>query len=209
MNDYDKNVFLNYPFQETHQPIVDAMIFGILACGFCPRSAEEEVGTLDQRIDRLVKLVSECKHGVHDLSESTSVPSGHPRLNMPFELGIFYGAKRLGDRKQREKQALIFDEVLHRNHACLSDSSGLDLQPHRRQPAIALVSIQRYLKRYAEWSVVAPAPILKFFLEYIGDVPKWSAELGLIPEQLSFEERRGLMAIWLQRKAEQGNTPLR
>ena len=200
-DEYERNVFLNYPYDRSHQAIVDSMIFAVLCCGFSPRSADEEFGGLNQRLERIVSLISDSKYGIHDLSASTEIAGDRPRLNMPFELGIFYGATKLGEEKHRSKQGFVFDEDFGKNHAALSDASGLDLQPHKRQTALVLVAIQRYFRDKVTHPIVGPAQLLSLFNQYSRDIPSFCAEFGLIPGNLSYAERRGLMTEWLERRA--------
>jgi len=48
-------------------------------------------------------------------------------MNMPFELGLFLGAKRFGAGLQGKKAAIVLDRAPFRYRAALSDISGQDI----------------------------------------------------------------------------------
>lgn len=124
---------------------------------------------------------------------------------MPFEMGIFYGAMKLGEARHRQKQGFAFDEDARSGLASFSDFSGIDVQPHKGQPVVVLICIQRYLATRATWKVVAPGKLLALYLAYVEEAPHYCLKFGLVPDQLVFTERRGLMASWLEEKA--GSAP--
>ncbi|WP_232793168.1 hypothetical protein [Caulobacter hibisci] len=104
------NVFINCPFDRDYAPQFEALIFGVLACGFRPRSARELDDSSQTRIDKLYGVIEECRYGVHDLSRTElDTVHGLPRFNMPLELGIFLGAKRFGGEGHVGKRCLILD----------------------------------------------------------------------------------------------------
>ena len=102
------DVFINGPFDADFNPIFQALIFTIYACGFRPRSARELDDSGQTRIDKLYNIIEECRYGIHDLSR-TELDDKYwlPRFNMPLELGLFLGAKRYGDTAQGKKRLLI------------------------------------------------------------------------------------------------------
>src|SRR3954467_8306304 len=98
MPEYNDSVFVNCPFDDEYIPILRAIIFTIYRCGFFPVSALAEDDGLDNRLNKIERLIENCKYGVHDISRTELNVNGLPRFNMPFELGVFFGAKRFGDR---------------------------------------------------------------------------------------------------------------
>jgi len=56
--------------------------------------------------------------------------TGLPRLNMPFELGLFFGAKEFGNTLHKRKKALVLDRVPYRYQNFLSDLNGVDPKAH-------------------------------------------------------------------------------
>jgi hypothetical protein len=85
------SVFINCPFDDQYQPIFEAIVFGISACGFLPRCAKELPDGGDIRIDNICQLIRDCDYSVHDISrtEVADQPYQLPRFNMPLELGLF------------------------------------------------------------------------------------------------------------------------
>lgn len=65
VRDYAKNVFINCPFDEEYSPIRDAIVFTIFDCGFIPRCALEEDGSGEVRFEKIKRLISISKFGVH------------------------------------------------------------------------------------------------------------------------------------------------
>ncbi len=113
--EYGSAVFINCPFDAQYKPIFEGVVFAVMDCGYWPRCALELDDSSEVRIDKIFKIIADCKYGVHDISrtEVTSA-SGLPRFNMPLELGIFLAAKRYGCSKQKKKVCLILDSAPYR-----------------------------------------------------------------------------------------------
>lgn len=102
--DYNHNVFLNCPFDDKYKELFYTAIFAVMDCGFSVRCALETTDASQVRIQRIYEQIASCRFGIHDLSRTQlDKKSQLPRFNMPLELGIFLGAKFLGDEKQKEK----------------------------------------------------------------------------------------------------------
>ena len=126
---YNNSVFLNVPFDRSYKRLFEAAIFAILDCGFVARAATEDEDFSTPRVEKIYQLIQQSKHGIHDLSRVTLDPKNQlPRFNMPLELGIWLGAKRYGNRRDRAKRALVFDKVHHPYQKFCSDISGQDLR---------------------------------------------------------------------------------
>lgn len=54
---YSNSVFINCPFDQDYEPLLDSIIFTVYACGFIPRSALEEDDSSDMRLDKIVRLI--------------------------------------------------------------------------------------------------------------------------------------------------------
>ena len=143
---YDRNVFINCPFDGDFQPLRDAIVFAVMNCGFLPRCALERVDSGEVRIEKICRIISECRFGIHDISRTElSADSRLPRFNMPFELGLYLGAARFGEIKQRKKCSLIFDTEPYRYQKFLSDIAGQDISAHHGNPAQAISQIRDWL----------------------------------------------------------------
>src|SRR5215218_5102889 len=112
---YDRNVFINCPFDEWYQPILHAMIFTVHDCGFLARMALEVEDGGEVRITKIKRIIRECRYGVHDISRvEPDAGSGLPRFDVPLELGLFLGAREYGSREQKTKRSLILDAERYR-----------------------------------------------------------------------------------------------
>ena len=106
---YADKVFINCPFDEHYIDMLQALVFTIYRCGFFQITAMNEENAMDIRLDKLVRLIKDAKYAVHDLSRLEPNNLGFPRFNMPFELGLYFGAKKYGVKEQKVKSALVFE----------------------------------------------------------------------------------------------------
>ena len=89
MGDFERNIFVNCPFDKDYEPILQAILFCVLFLGFKPRIALESNDSSQSRLAKISKLIYESKYSIHDLSRSQATAVGqYYRLNMPFELGM-------------------------------------------------------------------------------------------------------------------------
>ena len=56
---YDVSVFLNCPFDDGYRPLLHAAIFAIQDCGFLARTALEDVGSGETRLDKIARIIGE------------------------------------------------------------------------------------------------------------------------------------------------------
>ena len=130
---YQDNVFVNCPFDSTYEPLFRAVIFTIQHCGFAARCALEEDSTGDIRIQKIIKIIDECRYGIHDISKADlDEKSQLARFNMPLELGIFIGAHHFAAPKSynRSKQYVVLDSEQYRYQKFISDLSGQDIKAY-------------------------------------------------------------------------------
>ena len=92
----NRDVFVNCPFDTDYRPLFNAIVFTIIRSGFRARCALEADNAAENRFDKICKIISECRYGVHDISR-TEVDGNPPlpRFNMPLELGLFLGAEAI------------------------------------------------------------------------------------------------------------------
>lgn len=119
---------------------------------------------------------------------------------MPFELGIFLGAERFGDKEQRAKNCLIMDREKFRFERFISDISGQDIEEHDLDP-------HRYILRIRDWLNTSgqtgsePLPggahIADRFKAFRVDLPEIAKSLKLEMMSLSFRDYTHLAAKWL------------
>src|SRR5216684_1644429 len=107
---YDYSVFINCPFDDGYRPLFEALVFAVHDCGYIARCSREVDDASEVRIEKIAKIISACKFGIHDICRTElDAHTGLPRFNMPLELGMFLGAKRFGRAKQKQKTCLILD----------------------------------------------------------------------------------------------------
>lgn len=129
---HPKSVFINCPFDKGYDNLFNAIVFCVMNCGLFPRCALEPVLGNQVRLQNITSLIESCKFGVHDLSRKTPDKKGKLcRFNMPFELGLFYGAKSFGSKKQKSKECIIMDSKKYEYQKFISDLAGIDARSHR------------------------------------------------------------------------------
>lgn len=146
----NQRVFINVPFDGKYKPFFDATVFTVIACGCVPRCALETENTAQTRFSIIVELVKQCRMGIHDLSRSTPGRSNQlPRLNMPFELGLFLGAREFGGSPHRNKTCIVLDSYPRRYRKVISDLAGHDVVSHNNR-------ISRLINVLRDWLAAAP-----------------------------------------------------
>lgn len=142
MEYFEKNVFINCPFDEDFEPLLRPLLFTIVYLDFNPRIALEDSDASVNRSNKILNLIRESKYSIHDLSRIKSAKKNEfARLNMPFELGIDFGSKHFS-KNHKDKKFLILSEKDHEYKKALSDFSGFDAKIHQNDP-IELVIIVR------------------------------------------------------------------
>ena len=67
---YTSSVFINCPFDDDYVELRNALVFTVYDCGFVPRCALEEDNSGNVRFEKIQRLISESKFGIHDISRS-------------------------------------------------------------------------------------------------------------------------------------------
>ncbi len=198
---YTKQVFINCPFDEEYQPLFQALVFAIYACGMVARSALEADNGAEVRIEKIVRIIGECCHSVHDISRvELDADSGLPRMNMPFELGLFLGAQRFGDARQKKKTCIIFDRERYRFQKFLSDIAGQDIRAHHGEPAELIRAVRNALATTQPPGVLlhSAASIVERYGWFQQDLPEICRMLGMDPDDLGHRDLTCLVAEWLE-----------
>lgn len=176
---YENSIFINCPFDEQFQPLLRAIVFTAYSCGFHPISALAEQNSMDNRLDKIFRLIEQCKFGIHDISRIELTQEGLPRFNMPFELGVFFGAKRFGNRNQRLKNALIFEKTKYLYQKYLSDINGVDIITHEGIIENVIVEVRNWLLNTSDTNIVAsPLEIINSFKNFTKKLDGRGLKLG-------------------------------
>jgi hypothetical protein len=129
-----RSVFINCPFDDDYRPLFESIVFTVIALGFRPLCALERDDAAQERLSKILELISQCQFGIHDLSfMEIDRKTDLPRFNMPFELGLFLGSK-FRDKKKGARTCLILDKEQYRYRNSLSDLSGRDIKAHGGEP---------------------------------------------------------------------------
>lgn len=199
---YAERVFINCPFDGEYRPIFEAQVFAVLDCGFVARCALEVEDGSQVRIEKVQRLIEECRLGIHDISRTELDSTWNlPRFNMPLELGLFLGAKRYGSGHQKNKQCLILDREPHRYQKYCSDISGQDVQSHGGDALMAVKVVRNWLRSLsADAGVVMPSGRLmaERYQQFRRELPRLSQKFRLDPEELIFADFSTLAAEWLK-----------
>lgn len=133
--EFERNVFVNCPFDDEYLPMLRAAIFALVECGLNPRIATERDDSGEARLQKIKALIRESRLSIHDVSRMESESAGElARFNMPFELGLDLGCREYGEDQSRRKQCLILDEEPFRYQRAISDLAGYDPKHHRGEP---------------------------------------------------------------------------
>ncbi len=128
---FETNVFINCPFDKEYQPLLWALLFVVIDCGFEPRIALENANAGVVRIEKIKDLIQISQYSIHDLSRAEALHNGDlPRFNMPFELGLDLGCRNFGVAEHTTKKCLILEKERYRYQQVLSDISGNDIEAH-------------------------------------------------------------------------------
>lgn len=202
---YASSVFINGPFDVEFEPLFHAIVFAVIQRGYTVRCALEADDTAATRIDRIYRLIEECRFGIHDISRiEHDTVNNLPRFNMPFELGLFLGARRFGARRQRDKHCLVLEAERYRYQKYLSDIAGQDIRQHDNEPAKAVGAVRDWLAASRPKSA-KPLPgataIMRHYSEFQANLPAMLRAADLEPAELGFFDRANLMAQFLETRA--------
>jgi hypothetical protein len=154
---FEKNVFVNCPFDDAYLPLLKPLLFCILDLGFEPRIALERLDSGESRIEKIIELIEESKFAIHDLSRLRAEKAGDFfRLNMPFELGLDVGCRRFRGGQWAQKRCLILEAERYRYQAALSDLSNSDIAVHGNEPVTLVGEVRNWLN--SQTNLHAPGP---------------------------------------------------
>ena len=199
---FDRNVFVNCPFDEAYLPLLRPILFVTLYLGLTPRIALENLDSGRPRIEKIIALIEQSKYAVHDLSRMQAERAGeYYRLNMPFELGLDVGCRLFKAGRSSEKRCLILEAERYRYQAALSDMSNSDIAAHGNDPVQAAREVRNWLRNEAGLHAPGPALIWDRFNEFMADnydQLKADGHSDRDIERLSVAELIGRMQAWVQ-----------
>lgn len=197
-----QRVFINVPFDGTYKPFFDATVFTVIACGCVPRCALTTDNAAQTRFARIVELIKQCPMGIHDLSRSGPGQSNQlPRLNMPFELGLFLGAREFGGRSHKAKTCIVLDSHSRRYRNFISDFAGHDVVSHNNR-------ISHLINVLRDWLAAAPGidgtrilpggkQIYKLYVEFQKKLPEMCRHVKIQRTKLTYCDYIHFVKEWL------------
>ena len=186
---YNDSVFINCPFDDQYAPMLKAILYTVYRCGFLPKTALDEDDGSDNRLNKIIRKISSARYGIHDLSRIELNAAEYPRFNMPFELGIFFGAKNLGDDLQKKKNALILEKVKYSYQQYISDLNGIDTKAHNNDPIIAMSKVRDWLRTASGRKTIPGYAILtEQYQEFLTHLPGLANRLGFTIDNLPFAD---------------------
>lgn len=192
------DVFINCPFDHGYAPIFRALVFAVYACRFQPRSALELDDAGQTRIEKLYRIIAECRYGVHDVSRTElDDANGLPRFNMPLELGLFLGARYFGDDEQSRKRALILDVERYRYQKFISDLAGMDIHAHGGDPDRAISELRDWLANVSRRQLPSAAQLVRIYEQFRDALPGLAAALEFDPDDIPYADFERIVVGWL------------
>lgn len=144
---FERNVFINCPFDVDYQPLFYGIVFAVSDMGFRPRCAKDESNAGKGRIEKIQDFIAECKYSIHDISRVDLDPVNNlPRFNMPLELGLDLGCKQYGKSYQQEKVFLVLDTEQYRYQKYISDLAGRDPAAHHDSEKEVIDDVRNWLR---------------------------------------------------------------
>jgi hypothetical protein len=197
---YEESVFINCPFDKEYLSLFEAIIFTIHDCGFVARCAREVSDSSQVRIDKLFQIISDCKYGIHDISRTELDEINNlPRFNMPLELGMFLGAKRFGNKKQRQKLCLVLDIEPFRYQKFCSDIAGQDISSHKSDVDKLIKVIRNWLNdSIIDIHIPSGSQIAKRYHLFDTDLPLYCQTFRKDKAELTFIDFRNMVIEWLK-----------
>src|SRR5215213_7633140 len=142
---FNKNLFINCPFDRQYSSLLKPILFTIVYFGFTPQIASLTADSGEQRINKILSLIHKSRYSLHDLSRIRSGRRGEFfRLNIPFELGIDYGCRRTSSGYLRKKRFLVLGANLHDYKKALSDLGGVDAKSHGNDPMKVVIALRNW-----------------------------------------------------------------
>jgi hypothetical protein len=198
---YDRNVFINCPFDDLYESLFHATVFAVQIAGFIPRCALEASNAGQARLEKITAIISECRFGIHDISRTELGPHKLPRFNMPLELGLDLGCRRYGAGALADKRLLILDKRAHRYQRFISDIAGQDIFSHSGRPGTLIRQVRDWLSTESNNTTIPGGLYMaRRYRAFQGEVPALCRRMRLSARQLTFGDFSSIVRVWLEEK---------
>lgn len=199
------SVFINCPFTADYKQLFHSIIFTVLSCGFRPRTAMEAGDAGDVRLDKIARLITESAYSIHDLSAVELDQTNQlPRFNMPFELGMVIGCKKIARAHYARRPMLIMERTAYTSQKCLSDIAGQDLKAHAGSVSRTISIVRGWLLQQSNRkNIPGHVRIQNAFNDFYALLPDLCGEAELEADDISYSDFVTLAQQWLvQRNVE-------
>jgi len=195
-SDFDRQVFINCPFDTEYLPLLRALAFTVLDCNLTPRIASEEVDSGRVRFEKIRALIRACRFSIHDISRIEPLhPGDLPRFNMPFELGLDLGCRLYATGRLAGKQCLILERERYQYQRVLSDISGNDIRAHDGDTQTLISEVRGWLAVATEKDLPSGSHIWQRFNLLQGFLRASLKKAGFTTEEINTLET----AEWIRR----------
>ncbi len=205
--DFDKNVFINCPFDQEYLSLLRPLLFTILYVGFNPKIGLESSDSGETRINKICDLIRASKYSIHDLSRlQSSRRNEFYRMNMPFELGIEYGCRHFASDHLRRKRCLILEKSRHDYIKALSDLSGVDIKSHQNKPEKLIAAVRSwFIETVGLRNIESPTVMWYQFTDFTSDFYEKRKSQGFSDEdieEMPVPEYMHFIQEWLRRQTQ-------
>lgn len=185
---FEKNIFVNCPFDSEYYHILRPLIFTIIYHGFVPRISLENSDSGQPRIEKLKFLITESRYSIHDLSRLQSKAKREfYRLNMPFELGIDFGCRVFSDNGLNEKRFLILEKENYNYMKAISDINGFDIKSHNNNPQGVIKAVRNWFVETIDYkNAKSPTVIWYDFTDFYAKLYDLKISEGFINDEIDF-----------------------
>ena len=200
--DFDKSVFVNCPIDDDFAPLLEVIIFCIVYAGLKPRFSTERLESGENRLDKIIGLISSCAYSVHDLSRCKAKKAGeYFRMNMPFEFGIDMGFRQSSDKRTDVKKFLVFEKDQYDLKMSLSDLAGSDVEFHHDDLKLVIKKLRNFLTVEAGCTLPGNTKLETEYYTFLG----WMSEKKILEGhtetetfELPTQERLNEMFEWIK-----------
>ena len=116
---------------------------------------------------------------------------------MPLELGIFLGAKKFGDKAQKEKMALILDIEQYRYQRFISDLAGADIRSHNNDVFQAIRATRDWLANVSRRDLPSSVKIERLFNNFLEQLPLIADRLEFQVDHIPYVDYEKIVVGWL------------
>lgn len=200
---YERNVFINCPFDDEYKSLFHAIVFAVNDLGFKVKCAKDESNAGKSRIEKIRDLIAECKFSIHDISRvDLDSVNNLPRFNMPFELGLDLGCRQYGKPYHQGKVLLVLETEQYRYQKYISDLAGCDPVAHHDCEEDVIDHVRNWLRMALDPdSEKTPSGSLIYqrYQQFQVDLPSLCASFNWNADNLPFSDFAWSVARWIAR----------